>query len=36
MYVEDKEQSKYWHIEGYLLDIMHVISGVPYKLKLVL
>eukprot|EP00347_Sterkiella_histriomuscorum_P005560 403356144 len=33
IYLEDKEQSKYWHIEGYLLDIMHVISGVPYTLK---
>ncbi|CDW83122.1 adiponectin receptor protein [Stylonychia lemnae] len=33
MHIQDQEQSKYWHIEGYLLDIMHVISGVPYKIS---
>ena len=33
IYKDDQEQSKYWHVEGYLLDIMHVISGVPFTLK---
>lgn len=29
----DKEKSFLWHLEGYFMDVMHVISKIPYTIS---